>query len=313
VERRDTGRDGWLTARMILVCAALALAYAACVTASVLLVVLFWDTSPLLAFVPALVAMLLLVHFTLADMLVLSSARARRTSRREEPELHDVVERLSLLAGVRPPGVAVSSLPVANALAAGLTPARATIVVTDALRDGLTESELEAVFAHELSHVANRDALVMTGASFFRTLAGVLDLRRLLSSTGGDAPSEPFQLEDLGVWIGFWLLSPIRWVLLGFGTVLTLAPSRYREYAADRGAANLTGTPEQLMSALQKLDGGGRQIPQADLRRAANAEAFFIVPVRARSLELLSDHPPLEKRLARLAEIARELGEPVAV
>ena len=311
--RRDTGRDGWLTARMILVCAALALAYVAFFTASVALVVLLWDTSPLFVFVPALVAILVLVHLTLADTLVLAAGRARLVTHREEPELHDVVERLSLLAGVRSPRVAVSSLPVANALAAGLTPGRATIVVTESLRDDLTERELEAVLAHELSHVANRDALVMTGASFFRTLAGVLDLRRLLSSTGGDAPTEPFRLEDIGVWIGFWLLSPIRWVLLGFGSVLTLALSRYREYSADRGAAHLTGAPEQLMSALQKLDGDDRQIPHADLRRVANAEAFLIVPVRKRSFELLSDHPPLEKRLARLAEISRELGEPVAV
>ncbi len=272
------------------------------------LAVTFWSSRPLLVFVPAIVAMLFVVHFQLADMLVLGSARARLVAREDDPALHAVVERLALLAGIRPPRVAVSSMSMANALAAGVTPRRATVVVAGELRERLTRPELEAVVAHEIAHVANRDAIVLTAASFFRTLAGVLDLRRMLE---GSNDADPLGIQDFAVRIGYWLLSPLRWLLLAFGGVLTLALSRYREYAADRGAAQLTGAPEQLMSALQKLDVSGRTIPRADLRRLATANAFLIVSVRTRALELLSDHPPLEKRLARLAVMARELERPL--
>jgi heat shock protein HtpX len=163
--------------------------------------------------------------------------------------------------------------------------------VTDGLRRRLEPAELEAVLAHELAHVANSDAAVMT-------------LARVPRAVG-------FELFDVATRLYFWLfLWPIGALLYGWGSLLTLAVSRYREYTADAGSALATGRPGALMSALQKLTGDVGLIPDEDLRTVAVLEPLFIVPVSQRRLELLADHPPLEKRLARLARIAREMGKP---
>jgi heat shock protein HtpX len=304
VTRRRTGRDASLTVRTIVVACALALAYAALVASSVLLAVSQWDRSPLLTFVPALVGFLIFLHFQLADSLVLTTSRARVVDRSAEPTLHTVVERLSGMAGISPPRVAVSPVLQANALATGLTPARSTIAVTSELRARLTDGELEAVVAHELCHIANRDSIVLTAATFFRTVAGVLDPVAMGTSRG-----DPFE-ETWIMWAAWLVLAPVRWVLLACGTIFTFALSRYREYAADRGAAFLTGSPGQLMSALVKLSDPER-IPAKDLRRLDAVETLCIVPTREHKLAFLQDHPPLEKRLARLAAMARELGKPL--
>jgi heat shock protein HtpX len=156
----------------------------------------------------------------------------------------------------------------------------------------LNRRQLEAVLAHELAHVVNRDAAVMTAVSLPRTLGALL--------VGG---------PDWGIvlWLVVWPLGLPLWAI---GTLLTLTVSRYREYAADRGSAILTGEPEQLMSALQILTRSAPSIPSDDLRDLAAVEALCIVGTGGRRIELLMDHPPLEKRLAHLAEIARELGRP---
>ncbi|MDP9262115.1 MAG: M48 family metalloprotease, partial [Actinomycetota bacterium] len=160
------------------------------------------------------------------------------------------------------------------------------------LMEALTDAELEAVLAHEISHLANRDAAVMTAVSAPRLLGEVV--------VGGAGEGRGL------IWLVAW---PLGIVPLALGTALTLMVSRYREFAADRGSALLTGAPEQLMSALEKLSGHAIEIPHADLR-AANA--FCIVSTETKRFALFSDHPPLEKRLAALAEIARELGKPAS-
>jgi heat shock protein HtpX len=165
------------------------------------------------------------------------------------------------------------------------------VVVSDGLRRRLEPDELEAVLAHELAHVANSDAAVMTLAGVPRAVG--------------------FELYDVATRLYVWLfLWPIGALLWGWGSLLTLAVSRYREYTADAGSALATGRPAALMSALQKLSSGVGLIPPEDLRGAESLEPLFIVPVNPRRIELFADHPPLEKRLARLASIAREMGKP---
>jgi len=201
------------------------------------------------------------------------------------------VERLAGLAGIAAPEVAIAETDSLNAFAVGLRRRSSTVVVTRGLIRALTAAELEAVLAHEVSHLVNRDAAVMTAVSSPRTLGEVV-----VSGAG-----EGFGL----LWLIGWPLGLFPYVV---GTGLTLTVSRAREFAADRGAAMLTGAPAALMSALQKIAGHAAEIPHDDLR-AANA--FCIVSTEAHRFSFLSDHPPLEKRLAALAQIQRELGRAV--
>jgi heat shock protein HtpX len=166
---------------------------------------------------------------------------------------------------------------------------------------------VEGVLAHELSHIANRDVLIMTVASFFAMLAAILTRIGLYSGMFGGG-----RRNDNGppVWLIVMVVSILTYAL---SFILIRMISRYREYAADRGSALITGAPEHLMSALQKIAGTITQIPQRDLREVAGMNAFFIVPTNWRTVasELFATHPPLEKRLAALAEIAREMGKAV--
>lgn len=206
---------------------------------------------------------------------------------------HPALDRLAALADLPAPALATVGSPVPNAFTAGIRRRDATIVVTSGIERLLTEEEFEAVLAHELAHVANRDAGVMTVASVPRTLGETLIAEEGLI---------------FYVWFLIWWLGIPIWAV---GSLLTLALSRYREYAADRGAAILTGRPAALMSALVKLSKDGAAIPTTDLRRLARVEALWVVPTGRARFAVFSDHPPLEKRLARLAEMARELGEPI--
>lgn len=231
------------------------------------------------------------LQFRSLDWAALRASRARFVSPAEAPELHATIERLCGLAELPKPRVAVVDSDVPDAFATGRDPARSTVAVTTGLLDRLEPRELDAVLAHELTHVANRDGAVMTVASF-----PALTLHEVLSKASWK-------------WWTFGLPLMV-WPCLAYGTStgLMLTVSRCREYAADRGATIITGTPEHLMSALQKIAGAMPRIPEADLRAVAAMSAFFIVPPNLRSLT----HPSLERRLERLAEMARELGEPVA-
>src|SRR5205823_14960981 len=179
----------------------------------------------------------------------------------------------------------------------------------------LEPKEIESVLAHELSHVANRDVLVMTVASFFAMVAALITRFGLYAGMwgggfGGGGRDNNNQ-GGVPVWLVIFAVSAITYAI---SFVLIRTISRYREYAADRGSAVITGTPENLMSALQKIASGITQIPQRDLREVAGMNAFFIVPTNWRQQmgELFMDHPPLEKRLAALAAIARDMGRPVS-
>jgi heat shock protein HtpX len=251
-----------------------------------------------------------------SDKLALAAAGAKVVSAEDAPDLHAMVERLCAMANLPKPRIAVVQSDVPNAFATGRNPKHAAVAVTTGLWQRLDPQEVEAVLAHELSHVANRDVLVMTIASFFAMLAAMLTRFGLYAGMfggfgggygGGNRSNNNNQVP---VWLIVFLVSVVVYAI---SFILIRTISRYREYAADRGSAIITGAPENLMSALQKISSGITQIPQRDLREVQGMNAFFIVPTnwRTQMSEWMMDHPPLEKRLAALAEIAREMGKPV--
>jgi heat shock protein HtpX len=199
---------------------------------------------------------------------------------------------------------------VPNAFATGRSPKHAAVCVTTGLWERLDPKEREGVLAHELSHIANRDVLVMTVASFFAMLAALLARFGMYGGmfSGGNRNSNN---NGPPLWLIMLVVGAVTYAI---SFVLIRTISRYREYAADRGSALITGAPEYLMSALQKISSQMTLIPNQDLRQVEGMNAFFIIPARVKSAgaELFMDHPPLEKRLAALSAIAREMGRPVA-
>ena len=254
-------------------------------------------------------------YFT-SDKLALAASGAKVVSADEAPDLHAMVERLCAMAGLPKPRIAIIPSDVPNAFATGRNPKHAAVAVTEGLWRRLEPQEVEAVLAHELSHVANRDVLIMTLASFFAMLAALITRWGLYfgmwgGGFGGGGNRDNNGNNQVPVWLIVFAVSVVTYAI---SFILIRMISRYREYAADRGSALITGAPENLMSALQKIASGITQIPQKDLREVAGMNAFFIVPTNWRTQvgELFMDHPPMEKRLAALSQIAREMGRPVA-
>jgi heat shock protein HtpX len=307
MKRKSYGRDAGLTLRMLLTGGLLGLLYV------IFAVVLFQALN--VGLVPALVIVvgLAFVQYWTSDRLALAASGAKIVTPEEAPDLHAMVERLCALADLPKPRVAVIPSPVPNAFATGRSPKNAAVAVTEGLWQRLEPHEIEAVLAHELSHVAYRDVLIMTLASFFAMLAAVLTRFGLYAGMfgGGYDRRDSNGQNGVPVWLIVFAVSIVTYAI---SFVLIRTISRYREYAADRGSALMTGAPENLMSALQKIASGITQIPQRDLREVAGMNAFFIVPTNWRQQvgELFMDHPPLEKRLAALAEISREMGKPVS-
>jgi heat shock protein HtpX len=246
-----------------------------------------------------------------SDKLALAASGAKIVSAEEAPELHAMVERLCAMANLPKPRIAVVDTDVPNAFATGRNPKHAAVAVTKGLWQRLEPHEIEGVLAHELSHVANRDVLVMTIASFFAMLAALLTRFGLYAGMFGGFGGGNRDSNNTPVWLIVFLVSIVVYAI---SFILIRTISRYREYAADRGSAIITGAPENLMSALQKISSGITQIPQQDLREVQGMNAFFIIPTnwKTNMSEWMMDHPPLEKRLAALAEIAREMGKPVS-
>ena len=302
MRRKAYGRDAGLTLRILLTGGLLGLLYV--VFAVVLINVLSVGLIPMLVIVGGLA----IFQYYTSDKLALLASGAKVVDREEAPELHDMVERLAAMADLPKPKVAVIDTDVPNAFATGRNPKHSAVAVTTGLWRRLDRPEIEGVLAHELSHVANRDVLIMTLASFFAMLAGLLTRFGLYGGMFGGGRN-----RDGGtpVWLIVFAVSILTYIL---SFVLIRTISRYREYAADRGAALITGAPENLMSALQKIASGMATIPQRDLREVEAMNAFFIIPTNVRSSlgELFATHPPLEKRLANLARVAQEMGRPVA-
>jgi heat shock protein HtpX len=307
MKRKAFGRDAGLTVRMLLTSGLLGLLYV------MFAVVLFYVLNAGLGLMLVIVIGIAFLQYFTSDKLALAASGAKVVERDQAPELHDMVERLCALADLPKPRIAVVDTDVPNAFATGRSPKHAAVAVTTGLWRRLEPKEVEAVLAHELSHVANRDVLIMTVASFFAMLAALLTRFGLYAGMfgGGYSNRDSNNNSAIPVWLIVVLVSIVTYVL---SFVLIRTISRYREYVADRGSALLTGAPENLMSALQRISSDMMRIPQRDLREVAGMNAFFIIPtsVKERTAELFMDHPPLEKRLAALARIAREMGRPVA-
>jgi heat shock protein HtpX len=247
---------------------------------------------------------LFLVQFFTSDKIALYSMGAREVTPGEAPQLHAIVERLCIQANLPKPRVAIAQTAMPNAFAVGRSPRKATVCVTTGLLDLLTPVELEGVLGHELTHVQNRDVMVMTIASFFASVASFIVQMGFWfgGAFGGD--------DDNDSGAGFIVVILVSAVVYMVSFVLLQALSRYREFAADRGSAIITGRPSALITALMKISGNMQQIPQRDLRAASGElAAFYIFPPKAKQsvANLFSTHPPLEARIAALQRLESQL------
>jgi heat shock protein HtpX len=250
---------------------------------------------------------LALVNLFASDKLALAAMGGRVVTPEEAPQLHAMIERLCVQADLPKPKVAVANTRMPNAFALGRSPKSATVCATTGIMELLTPAELEGVMAHELTHVANRDVLVMTLAGFFATIAAYIVQFGFLFGGGGsygDDDDNP----------SFFVLLLVSLVVYVVSFLLMQALSRYREFAADRGAAIITGRPSALASALTKISSGMHNIPQKDLRAAGELNAFFIFPagVGKGISGLFATHPPIEKRIEALARLESQLQGQIA-
>jgi len=290
--RTSFGRDTGLQARMVFTIFLLGLLYVAFVG------VLFAAGASAGVIVAVAVVLLLLQLFT-SDKIALATLGVKEVTPAQEPELHAILERLCVQADLPKPRVCVMETSMPNAFAMGRSRKSTTVCATRGILEMLSPAELEGVMAHELTHVINRDVLVMTLASFFATLASLILQFAFFFGGGGDREEE----ED------FFLVVIASLVVYAVSFLLLRALSRYREFAADRGGAVLTGRPSALASALLRISGEIQRVPGQDLRAAEGMSAFFIIPARTKKslLNLFADHPPLEQRLAALQRLESQL------
>ena len=248
-----------------------------------------------------------------SDKIALSTAQAQIVTPEQAPDLHGVVDRICALADMPKPRIAISPTDLPNAFATGRNTEHAVLCVTQGLLRRLDREELEGVIAHELSHVAHKDVMVMTIASFLAIIAGLLIRFSFYGELfgGGRRGGNNNNQSALPVLL---IIMAVSIVVYAISFLLIRLLSRYRELSADRSGALLTGQPSALASALQKVSGTIARIPTKDLREAQPLNAFFFVPAlsaregQTRIAELFSTHPPLDKRLAQLAKISQQLS-----
>src|SRR5213592_2527131 len=287
MKRKAYGRDAGLTWRMLLTSSLLGLLYVG------FALVLFYVFNAGLVLMVVIVFGLAIFQYFTSDKLALKASGAKIVSPDEAPQLHAMVERLAAMAELQKPRVAIVDTDVPNAFATGRNQKHAVVAVTRGLWERLDEKEVEGVLAHELSHIANRDVLVMTVASFFALLAALLTRFGLYAGFfGGWGGGNRDNNNSVPVWL---IIVAVSIVTYALSWILIRTISRYREYAADRGSALITGAPEYLMSALQKISSQMTLIPQQDLRQVEGMTAFFLIPARVKEgmSELFMDHPPL--------------------
>jgi heat shock protein HtpX len=286
------GRDTGLQARMVLTLFLLGAVYA------VLIGVLFAaGASGVTILIVA--AGLLAVQFFASDQLALRSMGAHEVSPQEAPQLHALIERLCVQADLPKPRIYIMDTTMPNAFAIGRSQKKAAVCATTGILELLSPSELEGVMAHELTHIANRDVAIMTLAGFFASLASTIVQFGFFFGGSDDDEDGPSIMVII-------LVSLVVWIVSFF---LMQALSRYREFAADRGAAVITGRPSALSSALLKISGTMERIPQTDLRAHAEMNAFYIFPANAKQslFNLFSTHPPIEKRIEALSRLEAQL------
>jgi heat shock protein HtpX len=295
------GRDTGLQTRMLLTLFLLGLVYA------ILVAVLIASGAGAVT-IAVIAAVLFGVQLFTSDKIALYSMGAREVSPSDGPEakkLHAIIERLCIQANLPKPRVAVAQTPMPNAFAIGRSPKSATVCATTGIMNLLEPAELEAVLGHEITHVINRDVAVMTVASFFASIAAFITQWGFFFGGGFGGNNRDNNNNN-----GFIFVILISAAVYVISFLLLQALSRYREFAADRGSAILTGRPSALISALMRIDGRMNVIPQRDLRAApGELAAFYIFPPKAKQsvATLFSTHPPLEARIARLQRLEAQL------
>jgi heat shock protein HtpX len=293
------GRDTGLQTRMLFTMFLLGLVYA------VLIAVLIAAGAGAVTIAIIAAGLFALQLFT-SDKIALYSLGAREVTPQQAPQLHAMIDRLCVQANIPKPRVAIAQTPMPNAFAVGRSPKTATVCATTGILQLLEPGELEAVLGHEITHVLNRDVVVMTIASFFASIAAFITQFGFFF--GGGFGGRNNQNNQGGNAFIFVILVSAAVYVISF--LLLQALSRYREFAADRGSAILTGRPSALISALRKIDGGMARIPQRDLREAnTQLAAFYIFPPKAKqaAASLFSTHPPLAARIARLERLEAQL------
>ena len=296
--------DKGLTVRMTSVMFLLGAIFVALIVALMFILPVAW--APIIAVIGIGIAW---GQWYFSDKVAMRAMRAREVTPEEAPELHQMIDRLCALADMPKPRVGVADIPVPNAFATGRSPQRSVVCVTTGILGMLTADEMEAVLAHELSHVAHRDVTVMTIASTAGIVAGALTRGAQYGVLFGGGRRNS---NDNGGAIAFFAVLVVSLVVYAVSFFLTRLLSRYRELCADRSGAYLTMKPRNLATALQKISGGMNAIPNADLRASSSMNAFFIAPaLKGVSFsQLTSTHPSLEQRLEQLSKIEAELGRP---
>jgi heat shock protein HtpX len=306
---RKIPADRGLTIRMFVTGLLLVALYGAFIT-------ILWRVGLSLGAIVVIVAILLFAQYWFSDRIAMWSMHAKEVTREEAPELHGIVDRLCALADMPKPRVAIADVDMPNAFATGRSPKKAVVCATSGIMRRLDEPELEAVLAHEISHVAHRDVAVMTIASTLGVIAGLLTRMMLYAGIfggfggggrGNNQSGGQIVLLEMAVML-------VSMVVYAISFLLIRALSRYRELAADRSGAILIGRPSVLASALVKVTSEMSRIPTRDLRKVEAFNAFFFTPAltqgRGFSLStLFSTHPTLERRLAQLSELEHQLGQ----
>jgi heat shock protein HtpX len=289
-QKTSFGRDAGLQFRMLATMFLLGLLYVAFVG------VMFAAGAGAVMMV-VVIGALTLAQLFLSDKLALRSMGAREVTPEEAPGLHAMIDRLCIQADLPKPRVAVADTDVPNAFAMGRSQKKAVVCATTGIMKRLSPAELEGVMAHELAHVKNRDVMIMTIVSFFASVASMI-LQFAFFFGGDDEDGAPVIL-----------IMAVSFAVYAISFFLMLALSRYREFAADRGAALTTGRPSALSSALMKISGAMESIPSQDLRASSEMNAFFIVPTRVKSTlqTIFATHPPMEKRIERLNALEAQL------
>ncbi|MCC3318384.1 zinc metalloprotease HtpX [Nocardia africana] len=295
--------DHRLTARMGLTMFLLGLLYVVFIAALVVLI-------KSVVVVVVIVGGLLFAQFWFSDRIALYAMRARVVTAEEAPQLHGIIDRLCATANMPKPQVAIADLDMPNAFATGRSPRRAVVAVTTGLLQRLDADELDGVLSHELSHIAHRDVVVMTTASFMGVLAGLIARFTLYSAMFGGGGRDRRDGDNL--FLVVLAVMAVSAAVYAISFLLIRALSRYRELAADRAGAILTGRPSELASALTKISGDIGRIPSRDLRTEQPFNAFFFAPALGAGATwstLLSTHPSLQQRLDQLGTLATELGQ----
>jgi heat shock protein HtpX len=294
-KRSNFGKDTGLQARMAFTMFLLTVLY-------VVFIGVLFAAGAGAGLIVVVAVVLLLVQLFASDKIGMATLGVKEVTPAQEPELHGIIERLCVQADLPKPRVCVMETSMPNAFAMGRSQKTTTVCATRGILEMLNPAELEGVMAHELTHVINRDVMVMTLAGFFASLAAMI-LQFAFFFGGGMGRGGNEEEEDIIIVIA------VSAAVYAVSFLLLRTLSRYREFAADRGSAVLTGRPSALASALIKISGTMERVPREDLRKAEGMSAFFIIPARAKNslMNIFADHPPLEQRLAALERLEAQL------